>query len=156
MGSALVTMVGTNAGAGQHRRAEHVAWVGAGLAAGITGTLGLAAALFPRGWIGLFSADPEILAVGATYLRVVGPAYGFFGLGLALYFASQGAGRLAWPLVAGFARLLIAAVGGWLASRWLGGGLTGVFAAMAIALVVFGSTVGLAVRLGAWRRARHH
>jgi putative MATE family efflux protein len=154
LGSALVTLVGTNAGAKQHRRAEHIAWVGAGLAAGITGTLGLAAALFPRGWIGLFSTDPEILAVGSTYLRIVGPTYGFFGLGLALYFASQGAGRLAWPLLAGFTRLLIAAIGGWLASRWLGGGLTGVFAAMALALVVFGSTVGLAVKLGAWRSRR--
>jgi putative MATE family efflux protein len=154
LGSALVTMVGTNAGARQHRRAEHVAWVGAGLAASITGTLGLAAALFPRGWIGLFSADPDVLAVGSTYLRIVGPAYGFFGLGLALYFASQGAGRLAWPLLAGLARLLIAAAGGWLASRWLGGGLPGIFAATALALVVFGGTVGLAVRLGAWRGAR--
>ena len=151
LGSALVTLVGTNAGAKQHRRAEHIAWVGAGLAAGITGTLGLAAALFPHGWIGLFSTDPEILAVGSMYLRIVGPTYGFFGLGLALYFASQGAGRLAWPLLAGFTRLLIAAIGGWLASRWLGGGLAGVFAAMALALVVFGSTVGLAVKLGAWR-----
>ena len=151
LGSALVTLVGTNAGAKQHGRAEHIAWVGAGLAAGITGTLGLAAALFPQGWIGLFSADPEILAAGSTYLRIVGPTYGFFGLGLALYFASQGAGRLAWPLAAGFVRLVIAAVGGWLASRWLGGGLTGVFTAMALALVVFGGTVGLAVKLGAWR-----
>ena len=38
---------------------------------------------------------------GAAYLRTVGPAYGFFGLGLSLYFASQGAGRLVWPLLAG-------------------------------------------------------
>jgi putative MATE family efflux protein len=154
LGSALVTMVGTNAGAGQHRRAEHVAWVGAGLAAGITATLGLAASLFPRVWIGLFSTDPEVLAVGSTYLGIVGPAYGFFGFGLALYFASQGAGRLAWPLFAGFARLLIAAIGGWFASRWLGGGLPGLFIAMAVALVIFGGTMGLALKLGAWRRAR--
>jgi len=152
LGSALVTLVGTNAGAKQHRRAEHIAWVGAGLAAGVTGTLGVAAALFPHGWIRLFSADPEILAVGSAYLRIVGPTYGFFGLGLAFYFASQGAGHLAWPLAAGFARLVIAALGGWLASRWLGGGLAGVFASMALALVVFGSVVGLAVKLGAWRR----
>jgi putative MATE family efflux protein len=153
LGSALVTMVGTNTGARHFARAERVAWVGAGLAAGITGGIGLAAALAPRGWIGLFSANPDVLAAGATYLRIVGPTYGFFGLGLALYFASQGAGRLAWPLLAGLARLLIAAAGGWFASRWLGGGLAGVFAAMALALVVFGGTVGLAVRLGAWRRA---
>jgi hypothetical protein len=33
---------------------------------------------------------------------------GFFGLALALYFASQGAGRLFWPLSAGFLRMLVA------------------------------------------------
>jgi len=152
LGSALVTMVGTNVGAGRLARAERVAWVGAGLAGVITGSIGLFAALFPHVWIGLFSADPDILAVGATYLMIVGPAYGFFGIGLALYFASQGAGRLAWPLLAGLARLLIAAIGGWLAVHWLGGGLPVVFVAMALALVVFGTTVSLAVMLGAWRR----
>ncbi len=153
LGSALVTMVGTNVGAGQLARAQRVAWVGSGLAAAITGVIGLAAAAFPRGWIGLFSADPEVLAAGATYLRIVGPTYGFFGLGLALYFASQGAGRLMWPLIAGFARLVIATVGGWLAVHWLGAELPGIFVAMAMALVTFGGTVGLAVRFGAWRGA---
>jgi hypothetical protein len=37
-----------------------------------------------------FSVDPHVVETGTTYLRLVGPAYGFFGLGLALYFASQG------------------------------------------------------------------
>jgi len=151
LGSSLVTMVGTNVGAGQLARAEHVAWVGAGLAAGFTGSIGLVAALFPRAWLGLFSTDPDVLAAGARYLTLVGPVYGFFGLGLALYFASQGAGRLAWPLVAGFARLVIAALGGWLAIHQLGAGLSGVFIAIAVALVVFGVTVAAAIRAGAWR-----
>ena len=51
-------------------------------------------------WLGLFGHDPRMLETGTAYLRVVGPAYGFFGLGLSLYFASQGAGRLFWPLLA--------------------------------------------------------
>ena len=133
---------------------ERVAWTGVALAAGVTASIGLAGALFPRAWLGLFTADPEVIAVGSLYLRTVGPAYGFFGLGLALYFASQGAGRLGWPLTAGFARLLIAAVGGWIATRWLGTGLGGLFTALAFALVVFGSLVAIAVKLGAWRRGR--
>ena len=151
MGSALVTMVGTNVGAGQLARAERVAWTGAGLAAAVTASIGLLAAMFPRAWLGLFTADPQVQAVGATYLMIVGPAYGFFGLGLALYFASQGAGRLAWPLTAGFARLAVAAAGGWLAGHAFGWGLPGIFAAMTLALVVFGTTTAVAVRLGAWR-----
>ena len=151
MGSALVAMVGTNVGAGQIARAERIAWTGAGLAAGVTASIGVLAAAFPGAWLGLFTTDPQVHAAGATYLLIVGPTYGFFGLGLALYFASQGAGRLAWPLTAGFARLGIAAAGGWLGGYGLGWGLPGIFAAMAIALIVFGTTTAAAVRLGAWR-----
>ena len=151
MGSALVAMVGTNVGAGQIARAERVAWMGASIAAGVTASIGLLAAAFPRTWLGLFTSDPQAQAVGITYLWTVGPCYGFFGLGLALYFASQGAGRLGWPLAAGFLRLLVAAAGGWIAGYWLGWGLWGIFAAMATALVVFGLTIAAAVRAGAWR-----
>jgi putative MATE family efflux protein len=154
VGSALVAMVGTNVGAGRLARAERVAWVGAGLAGGVTGTIGLTFALFPRAWMGLFTTEPAILAVGSAYLRIVGPAYGFFGVGLALYFASQGAGRLAWPLLAGFARLCIAAAGGWLATRWLGGGPQALFVAIAAALVAMGVMVALPIKAGAWRRGR--
>jgi putative MATE family efflux protein len=150
-GSALVTMVGTNIGAGQAARARRVAWTGAAMAAGVTEVIGLAAALFPHAWLGLFSAEPEVVSAGAAYLRIVGPTYGFFGLGLALYFASQGAGRLLWPLLAGLSRLIVAAGGGWLALHALGSDLSSVFAAMALALAVFGTVVALAIHRGAWR-----
>lgn len=153
-GSALVAMVGTNVGAGRLARAERVAWVGAGLAAGVTGVIGLTGALAPWLWLGMFTTDPSVLMAGTMYLWIVGPFYGFFGLGLALYFASQGAGRLLWPLVAGFIRMTVAAVGGYLVTRWLGLDLPALYAVMALALVCFGTTTALAVRAGAWRTGR--
>jgi putative MATE family efflux protein len=151
LGSGLVTMVGTSIGAGDRARAVRVAWVGAGMAAGITGAIGILAALFPHAWLGLFTADPAVLAAGTRYLTIVGPFYGFFGAGLALYFASQGAGRLLWPLCAGFTRLVVAGAGGWLAVRGLGGGLPGLYMTMAAALVVLGVMNIAAIHLGAWR-----
>jgi putative MATE family efflux protein len=153
-GSALVTMVGTNVGAGQLARAERVAWVGAALAASVTGAIGITAAIAPGLWMGLFTSDPAVLAAGALYLRIVGPCYAFFGLGLALYFASQGAGRLMWPLLAGVLRLGVAAGGGWLATRVFGGDLASLFVVIALALVTLGTTVALAIRAGAWRLGR--
>jgi putative MATE family efflux protein len=150
LGAALVTMVGTNYGAGQRARAKRVAWVGAATAAVITETIGLLAALFPRVWIGLFSSEPDVLAAGSAYLRIVGPTYGFFGLGLALYFASQGAGRLLWPILAGLARLVVATAGGFAAVHWFGGGLTSLFVVMALALTLFGTTIAVATAGGAW------
>jgi MATE family, multidrug efflux pump len=150
LGSALVTMVGINVGAAQLARARRIAWVGAAMAGAATGAIGLAAAVFPGAWLGLFSHDPDVLLAGTHYLHRVGPSYGFIGIGLALYFAAQGAGRVLWPLLAGFARLLTAAGGGWLAIHWLGGGLPGLFLAITLSLVVFGTSVAMAMALGAW------
>ena len=90
-----------------------------------------------------------MLDAGSRYLHVVGPAYGLFGLGMALYFASQGAGRLLWPFLANMARLIIAALGGWLALRWTGN-LTDVFIALSVALATFGLINAAAVAGGAW------
>jgi putative MATE family efflux protein len=149
LGAPLVAMVGTAIGAGERERALRTAWIGAAIAAGLCEAIGLCAAAFPRVWLELFDTDPAMLEVGARYLRIVGPVYGLFGLGLALYFASQGAGRLLWPLLANVTRLAIAAVGGWLALR-SSGNVSAVFVAQAAALVFFGLIVAAAVAGGAW------
>jgi Na+-driven multidrug efflux pump len=135
-------------GARQGARALKVAWTGALLAGVITEAIGIAAALFPQAWMSLFSADATMTAVGVRYLRLVGPFYGFFGLGLALYFASQGAGRLGWPLVAALLRVAIATGGGYLAVR--AAGLTGLYLALGLALAAFGIVTAIAVASGAW------
>ncbi|MFN8634010.1 MAG: MATE family efflux transporter [Chloroflexota bacterium] len=145
MGTALVTMVGMNAGAGQAARARRIALTGAGLAAAATGSVGLLSAVAPWLWIGFFSPDPDVQRVGQLYAQVVGPTYGFFGVGLALYFASQGTGKTVWALMAGFARLAVSAGGGWLVASWLGGGLTALFLAVAVGFVVFGGGQLLAI-----------
>jgi putative MATE family efflux protein len=149
LGGPLVAMVGTNIGAGRPDRALRVAWIGAAIAAGICELIGLAAAAAPRAWLSLFDTAPAMLDAGTRYLQAVGPAYGLFGLGMALYFASQGAGRLLWPFIANMSRLLIAAGGGYIALR-LSGGLTDVFIALALALAAFGLINAAAVAAGVW------
>jgi putative MATE family efflux protein len=149
LGGPLVAMVGTNIGAGRRDRALRVAWIGAAIAAAICELIGLSAAAAPRAWLSLFDTAPAMLDAGSRYLRAVGPVYGLFGLGMALYFASQGAGRLLWPFTANLARLLIAAIGGFFALRW-SGDLTDVFIALAVALSAFGVINAAAVASGVW------
>jgi putative MATE family efflux protein len=149
LGGPLVAMVGTCMGAGQRDRAMRAAWVGAGICAALTEVIGLVACIWPHAWLRLFGNDPDMLAAGAQYLRIVGPVYGFFGLALSLYFASQGAGKLMWPVWGNVSRLLVAAIGGWLTLR-AGFGLAGVFAAQAVALVVYGLLNASAIMAGAW------
>jgi putative MATE family efflux protein len=145
----LVAMVGTNIGAGQRQRALRIGLAGGAIAFALTEAIGVATALWPHAWLSLFSSDPRVIEAGAAYLRVVGPFYGFYGLGLALYFASQGAGRLFWPLMAGFLRMAIAVGGGYLAVR-LTGSLTWLFAALALGLLLQGTSVLAAIMAGAW------
>ena len=78
-GTAIVAMVGTNWGAGQHGRARRIAWTGAITIAAVCGTIGAVVALRPSLWMGLFSDDPEVARLGALYLRIVGPAYAASG-----------------------------------------------------------------------------
>jgi putative MATE family efflux protein len=151
LGAPLVALVGTNIGANQGARALRIALVGGALAFALTESIGVVAAAWPQAWLGLFGDDPRMIETGSSYLRVVGPTYGFFGLGLALYFASQGAGRLLWPLVAGLLRLLIAIGGGWMALR-LTGSMNGLFAALALGLVVYGVMLAGAIGAGVWFR----
>jgi putative MATE family efflux protein len=149
LGGPLVALVGTNLGAGQRERALRAAWIGAAIAAGLTEAIGLCAAAFPHAWLTLFDTDPLMLEAGSSYLRTVGPFYGLFGLGMALYFASQGAGRLKWPLLANLTRLAIAAGGGWIALR-VSGEVSHVFIAQSAALAAFGIINAAAVARGAW------
>jgi Na+-driven multidrug efflux pump len=149
LGAPLVALVGTNIGAGQKQRALRIALVGGAIAFAISETLGLVAAVWPQAWLALFSSDPRVIETGSAYLRIVGPAYGFFGLGMALYFASQGAARLLWPLLTGFLRVIVAIGGGWLALR-LTGSLNWLFAALAFGLIVYGLTLTAAIISGAW------
>ena len=71
---------------------------------------------------------------------------------ISLYLASQGAGRLFWPLFYGLVRVFIAVVGGWATLR-LTGSLNWMFAALALGLVVYGMAVAAAIRSGAWFRS---
>ena len=66
-----------------------------------------------------------------------------------MYFSSQGAGRLLWPLCAGLFRLVVAVTGAWLMLRWTGE-LSYMFGALGLGLAVYGLINAAAVKSGAW------
>ncbi|MCI4178181.1 MATE family efflux transporter [Dickeya dianthicola] len=138
LGTAIMTMVGVNIGAGQKQRAQRIAWVGAAVAFTFTELIGLGAAVYPRLWLSLFSDDHVILAAGTRYLQNVAPFYGAIGIGMALYFAGQGAKRVLWPVLAGTVRMAIAAFVGWLAVTQYGADLPSLFQIVALSALIYG------------------
>jgi len=133
VGQAMVVLVGTNIGAKRPEHAKRIAWIGTAFAASISLAIGAVASLLPLAWVGLFSSDAAVLEDGARYLRTVAPFYPMLAANIALYFASQGAGKVLWPVLAGTARLAIVIAGGAAAAS-----LGGIFAAIAVAMAVSG------------------
>jgi len=152
IGTALTAMVATNLGAGQRERALRVTWAGSGLVAGITGGIGLTASVWPGLWMNMFTADPAAHEFGGRYLNIVGAGYGLFGLGLALNFASQGAGRMAWPLAASIFRLALLAGGGWACVHLIQLPPSALFLIVAFSMALYALTLSAAIRLGGWGR----
>jgi putative MATE family efflux protein len=150
VGSALTALVGRAVGAGDWALARRTAWTGALLAFAVTGAVGLAVTLFPTATAQAFTTDPEVAAIAATALSVMGPALPGFGVGMALYFASMGAGRMRWPVMAAAARITLAVGGGWLLAEGLGFGLTGQFVAVALGITAYGALCAAAIRPGVW------
>ncbi len=146
VGQALVVLVGTHIGAGHPARAKRIAWTGAAFAASISLAIGVTGALVPLAWVGLFSEDAAVLESGSLYLRTVAPFYPLLAAGIALYFASQGAGRVLWPMLAGTARLLVVLAGGLAVAS-----LQGVFGVIAGAMALFGLLTIWLIARADWR-----
>lgn len=154
LGAGVIAMVGTNIGAGQSGRATRIAWTAAGLAVGITGGIGLLAFAWPGAWTGFFSASVDVNVAAASYLCIAALAYPFLGMGLTMASAFQAAGRPIWPLLATASRVVVVAGGGWIAVRTMGADLGGLGVVAASGLVVYGSILAIAFRIGAWKKRR--
>jgi putative MATE family efflux protein len=153
LGVGVLAMVGTSIGAAQFARAARVAWTAAGLAMATTACFSALALGWPGAWIGLFSADAAVHEAGIRVLRIVGIGYPFLGLGFAMAYAFQAAGRPLWPLLAMVFRVVVIVAAGAIAVRWADGGLLGLAAVAAAGLLVHGGILALAFRAGAWRPA---
>jgi putative MATE family efflux protein len=152
IGSALTALVGQAVGANDWQTARRTAWAGGLVALSFAGVVGFSVTLFPTGFARLFTGDPAVVAVAARALSFVAPACAGFGIGMALYFASQGAARMGWPVLAGMARIGIAVGGGWLLAGPVGMGLDGHFLAVGLGITAYGALIASAVRPGVWSR----
>ena len=149
VGVASVPMVGTAMGAGDVPRARAVAWTAGAMAAVALGVLGAIAALAPWLWVDLFTGDPIVRQAAYTYLMIAGVGFPFFGLGLCLYFGSQGAGRVGGAIAAQAIRLGVVVIGGWFLAQ-AGLPLWTVFALSVSAMVAMGLATALFVKLTRW------
>lgn len=72
-------LVGQNLGAGQPERAEKNTWLAVGILETVMVVLAGAVLMWAEYIIGIFTSDPGLIEIGATFLRIAAAAYAIIG-----------------------------------------------------------------------------
>ncbi len=102
LGNAAATLVGQNLGAERPDRAERSAWAAARYNAAFMAIAGALMLLFAPGITALFSADPDVLRIGTSCLRILGLGFPMYAVGMVVVQALNGAGDTASPSLLNF------------------------------------------------------
>jgi len=97
LSNAAATLVGQNLGANQPERAEKSVWAAGKINMVFLGMMGIVFYLFPRFFIELFTPDQSIVSNGIQALQVISIGFVFYGLGMVLLNAINGAGDTRTP-----------------------------------------------------------
>jgi len=152
IGAACVPMVGLAIGADNVHRAKRSAAYGGTLAFAVVGTIGLIVVVAPHLWANLFSTDLDVLEISYSYLTWSGPAYAFFGLGLCLLFASQGAQKVHGLVLAGTVRLIIVSAGCGILAQFDATPMH-FFMLVAAGMIIYGLFAAISVYMTNWNPA---
>jgi len=153
LGMAAGVLVGQNLGARLPQRAARSGWLATGLAETVTLVLSAVLFLWPEAVLGVFSSDPELVAVASVYLRIAVVGFVFLAVIAVIMQSLSGAGDTV-PL------MVVGIVMGWLVqlplafllSRMTEMGEFGVRWAMVIGLGVGSIAYLLYFRAGRWKR----
>lgn len=90
---ATTTMVGQTMGADDVDRAEKIAWTAVVLTFSLMMALILITQIFPGQIISVFNDNPEVVAYGIDFLKIVGLSFGFLGIRIVIGGSFRGAGN---------------------------------------------------------------
>jgi putative MATE family efflux protein len=153
--NAAVTLVGQNLGAGHPGRAEASAWKICIYNTVCLVSIGAIFLLFAPGIVSAFTGNPEVASHAIHCLRIVSVGFLFYGYGMALTAAFNGAGDTRTPTLINLVSLWLLEIPlAWVLAYPLGFGPTGAFIALSVG---FSTMCFLSVwifRKGAWKTQR--
>lgn len=153
LANAAATMVGQALGARKPERAERAVWIAGSYNALFLGLIGVAFVLGAHAIIRGFTPDPRVIPYGAACLRTVAYGFVFYGFGMVLGQAFNGAGDTRTPTLLNVLVFWLWEIPlAWLLAEKLGYGPEGVFASIAIAFSTMAVLAALVFRRGRWRR----
>jgi putative MATE family efflux protein len=153
--NAAVTLVGQNLGAGKPDRAEASAWRAGLYNTVCLGLVGLVFLLFAPALIGAFTNDPAVAAYGVQCLRIVSAGFLFYGYGMVLTSAFNGAGDTRTPTLINLVALWMVEIPlAWFLAYPGGFGPSGAFIALSVGFSTLAFISAWIFRKGHWKTRR--
>jgi putative MATE family efflux protein len=152
LSNAAATMVGQNLGAGKPERSEAAVWKAGWFNFAFYFGVGLVLLFFSRPIVNFFTHDPEVLAYGSSALHIIAYGFAFYGLGMVLETAFNGAGDTWTPTWLNlFIFWLFEIPLAYLLAYRFNLGPVGVFWAITLAFSLLAVASGLLFRHGRWK-----
>lgn len=153
LANAAATMVGQNLGAGQPDRAERAAWIAGHINLVVLGSVGIFFMIAGPWLVHFFGGDGETHAYAVRCLRIVSGGFFFYGYGMVLANAFNGAGDTWTPTMLNFFCFWMFELPlAWVLSHEMGLGPQGVFIAVALAFSALAVASGWMFRRGSWKK----
>lgn len=153
LSNAAATLVGQNLGAGHPERAEKSVWLTAKYNAVFMALVTLLFMIFPELIISIYTRDPEVVHYAVQSLRIIGSAYIFYGVGMVMIQALNGAGDTRTPSWINFICFWLFQIP---LAYFLANGMdlkaTGSFLAIPIAETVIAIVAWYYFKLGKWKK----
>ena len=158
VGRGVETMAGQNIGAGKPDRAARSVGVASGAMFLVLSAMGVLVFAFPVPIVSAFTDDPQVVEVGAEFLRWVAPSFGFIGVLRAYTGAFRGAGKTLVAAVISISTLAVIRLPfAWVASQYAPGLFPlprqGVWAAFLVSNALGALIAFTWYRTGSWRDA---
>lgn len=155
LSNAAATLVGQNLGAGQLERAEQSVYLTAKYNAVFMACVLLLFQFFSHPIMRIFTADEAVIAYGAKALRIIGAGYIFYGIGMVMTQALNGAGDTKTPTLINFFCFWIFQIPfAYLLANVLDLKSTGAFIAIPVAESVIAVIAWLYFRRGKWKTVK--
>ena len=148
-------MVGQNLGAGQPERAERSVILTAKYNAIFMTGVTLLFIFFASPIISIFTKDPDVHRTGSLALQIIGTGYIFYGIGMVMIQALNGAGDTKTPTLINFVGFwLIQIPLAFILAKWLNMGVTGAFLAIPIAETLIAVAAYVFFKRGKWKTVK--